>query len=288
MSGVARRRGRAGHRRQPRHRRGRRRRTRAAAARMWCITARTQGGLEETDDAIRAAGGEATLLPLDLRERRRRSTRIGPTLFAALRPAGHPGAQRRRARAADAGAAHPAERLGRGGGGEPRRHLAADPHAATRCCARPPPGGRCSSPTAAAAGAARLLGRHGATKAGMEHLALTWAQELATTPLRVNLFDPGPVATRMRCRRSRARTSPRCPPRKRSRRRWRRCACRRRSGTGYCAGRALYQRPMRPTLPAHRHGPACPGHPRQHGAATGGPDEPGHDVEHFQSSLKPL
>src|SRR5579872_5149044 len=32
------------------------------------ITARTQGGLEETDDAVRALGGAATLLPLDLRE----------------------------------------------------------------------------------------------------------------------------------------------------------------------------------------------------------------------------
>ena len=32
------------------------------------ITARTQGGLEETDDAVRAVGGTATLLPLDLRE----------------------------------------------------------------------------------------------------------------------------------------------------------------------------------------------------------------------------
>ena len=32
------------------------------------ITARTQGGLEETDDAIRAAGGSATLLPLDLKD----------------------------------------------------------------------------------------------------------------------------------------------------------------------------------------------------------------------------
>src|ERR1700712_2003388 len=30
------------------------------------ITARTQGGLEETDDAIRAVGGAATLLPQDL------------------------------------------------------------------------------------------------------------------------------------------------------------------------------------------------------------------------------
>ena len=32
----------------------------------------------------------------------------------------------------------------------------------------------------------------------MEHLVLTWAQEVATTSLRVNLFDPGPVATRLR------------------------------------------------------------------------------------------
>ena len=38
----------------------------------------------------------------------------------------------------------------------------------------------------------------GATKAGMEHLVLTWAQEVATTRVRVNLFDPGVVATRMR------------------------------------------------------------------------------------------
>ena len=32
------------------------------------LTARTQGALEETDDAIRAIGGEASLLPLDLKE----------------------------------------------------------------------------------------------------------------------------------------------------------------------------------------------------------------------------
>jgi NAD(P)-dependent dehydrogenase (short-subunit alcohol dehydrogenase family) len=41
-------------------------------------------------------------------------------------------------------------------------------------------------------------GAMGATKAGMEHLVLTYAQEVATTAVRVNLFDPGPVATRMR------------------------------------------------------------------------------------------
>ena len=41
-------------------------------------------------------------------------------------------------------------------------------------------------------------GAYGATKAGMEHLVLTWADEVRTTRLRVNLFDPGPVATRLR------------------------------------------------------------------------------------------
>ena len=32
------------------------------------LVARTVGGLEETDDRVRAAGGSATLVPLDLRE----------------------------------------------------------------------------------------------------------------------------------------------------------------------------------------------------------------------------
>src|SRR5882757_6382659 len=44
------------------------------------ITARTQGGLEETDDAIRAAGGTATLLPLDLMDGEALD-RLGPSLL---------------------------------------------------------------------------------------------------------------------------------------------------------------------------------------------------------------
>ena len=44
------------------------------------ITARSQGGLEETDDAIRAAGGSATLLPLDLREADD-VDKLGPSIF---------------------------------------------------------------------------------------------------------------------------------------------------------------------------------------------------------------
>ena len=36
-------------------------------------TARTQGGLEELDDAIREAGGQSTLVPLDLMQMRRQA-----------------------------------------------------------------------------------------------------------------------------------------------------------------------------------------------------------------------
>ena len=43
------------------------------------ITARTQGGLEETDDAIRAVGGTATLLPLDL-EKDAEIDKLGPSI----------------------------------------------------------------------------------------------------------------------------------------------------------------------------------------------------------------
>ncbi len=41
-------------------------------------------------------------------------------------------------------------------------------------------------------------GKYGASKAGMEHLVMTWAQEVEATPLRVNLVDPDIVATKMR------------------------------------------------------------------------------------------
>ena len=52
----------AGHRREPRHRRRGGDGARRLGAHV-VITARTQGGLEETDDAIRALAGRATLLP---------------------------------------------------------------------------------------------------------------------------------------------------------------------------------------------------------------------------------
>jgi NAD(P)-dependent dehydrogenase (short-subunit alcohol dehydrogenase family) len=160
------------------------------------ITARTLGGLEETDDAIRVLGGEATILPLDLREGEPIDA-VGPTLF-------------QRFGRLDI-LVHNAGVLGRL---TPVAHILPDDWSnvvavnlsATwrliRTCdplLRLAPAGRAVFVTESRAREPRAYwGAMGATKAGMEHLALTWAQEVATTPVRVNLFDPGPVASRMR------------------------------------------------------------------------------------------
>jgi NAD(P)-dependent dehydrogenase (short-subunit alcohol dehydrogenase family) len=160
------------------------------------ITARTQGGLEETDDAIRALGGEATILPLDLSQGEQIDA-IGPTLF-------------QRFGRLDI-LIHNAGALGRL---TPVSHILPDDWADVvavnlsaswrliRTCdplLRQAPAGRAVFVTESRTREPRAYwGAMGATKAGMEHLVLTWAQELATTNLRANLFDPGAVATRMR------------------------------------------------------------------------------------------
>ena len=160
------------------------------------ITARTQGGLEETDDAIRAAGGEATILPLDLREGEQIDA-IGPTLY-------------QRFGRLDV-LVHSAGVLGRL---TPVSHIQpvdwADVVAVNlsaswrliRTCdplLRQALAGRAVFVTESRAREPRAYwAAMGATKAAMEHLVLTWAQEVAITQVRVNLFDPGPVATRMR------------------------------------------------------------------------------------------
>ncbi len=160
------------------------------------ITARTQGGLEDTDDTIRAAGGSATLLPLDLAEAGQIEA-IGPSLFqrfgrldvlvhcagalGRLTPVAHilPNDW------ADAVAVNLADAWRLIGTCDPLLRQAG--------------AGRAVFVTAGRARAPKAYwGAYGATKAGMEHLVLTWADEVKTTRLRVNLFDPGAVATRMR------------------------------------------------------------------------------------------
>jgi NAD(P)-dependent dehydrogenase (short-subunit alcohol dehydrogenase family) len=52
--------------------------------------------------------------------------------------------------------------------------------------------------SAAVSKATAYLGPYAASKAALETLARAWAHETASTPLRINLFDPGPIRTRMR------------------------------------------------------------------------------------------
>ncbi len=160
------------------------------------ITARTPGGLEETDDAIRAAGGSATLLPVDLHQAEQLDA-IGPSLY-------------QRFQRLDV-LVHGAGSLGRV---TPVAHLTAEEWADAMavnttaawrliwsCDAllRAAPAGRAVFVTVARARAPKAYwGAYGASKAALEHLVLTWADEVANSRLRVNLFDPGPVATRLR------------------------------------------------------------------------------------------
>lgn len=160
------------------------------------ITGRTVGGLEETDDAIRAAGGEATILPLDLRDGDKIDA-IGPTLY-------------QRFGRLDV-LVHNAGALGKL---TPVAHIMPDDWnmavgvnlSATwrliRTCdplLRNALAGRAVFVTESRAREPLAYwGALGATKAAMEHLALTYAQEVAITNLKVNLFDPGAVATKRR------------------------------------------------------------------------------------------
>ncbi|HUB10449.1 MAG TPA: SDR family NAD(P)-dependent oxidoreductase [Acetobacteraceae bacterium] len=160
------------------------------------LTARTPGGLEETDDAIRAAGGSATLLPLDLQEQEQVDA-VGPSLyqrFGRLDVLVHcAGALGRLTPVAHIMPKDWADALGVNLTATWRLIRTCDPPL------RSAPAGRAVFVTDARARAPLAYwGAYGATKAGMDHLVLTWADELRQTRLRVNLFDPGVVATKLR------------------------------------------------------------------------------------------
>lgn len=160
------------------------------------LIARTQGGLEDTDDAIRAVGGSATLLPMDLREGVKIDA-IGPSLYqrfgrldilvhaagalGKLTPVGHilPGDWN--------------DVVGVNLSATWRLIATADP------LLRRAPAGRAVFMTDERAREPKAYwGAYGATKAAMEHLVLTWVAETESTPLRANLFEPGVIGTRLR------------------------------------------------------------------------------------------
>jgi NAD(P)-dependent dehydrogenase (short-subunit alcohol dehydrogenase family) len=159
--------------------------------------ARTTGGLEDLDDEIRAATGQsATLVPLDITEGdgldqlglaiHQRFGRLDILVHAA----------------AILGPITPVAHI------EPKhwdKVLAANLTASYRLI-------RATEPLLRAAPAARAIflttgrvarpkafwGPYGASKAAMEHIVRTWADELEQTSIRAVLVDPGQMRTRMR------------------------------------------------------------------------------------------
>src|SRR6516164_10329699 len=151
--------------------------------------ARTQGGLEELDDEIREDGGSATLVPL------------GMTDFdgiARLGAALHERHGKLDIVVGNAGVPGPSSPLGHI---EPKTWndvmmVNASANFQLIRCMEPllkqSDAGRAVFITSGAANkATAYVGPYGASKAALETLARSWAQETASTKLRVNLFNPG-------------------------------------------------------------------------------------------------
>lgn len=158
--------------------------------------ARDSAGLEHTDDAVRAVGGSATLVPLDLRDGDG-IDRLGAAIFERW--------GRLDGFFANAGILGPLT---------PLAHL--DPQAFDDLIAvnvtanarairaldpllRASAAGRAVFVSSSVARAPRAYwGGYAMSKAAVESLALTYAAECATTAVRVNVLNPGGTATAMR------------------------------------------------------------------------------------------
>src|SRR5579864_3458807 len=158
--------------------------------------ARTQAGLEELDDEIRKDGGSATLVPLNLTDFEG-IARLGAAL--------HQRHGKIDILVGNAGVAGPSSPLGHIDMKPWNDVLALNLSANFQLirCTEPllkkSDAGRAVFVTSGAANKATgYLGPYAASKAALETLARVWAQETASTPLRVNLFNPGPIRTRMR------------------------------------------------------------------------------------------
>lgn len=162
------------------------------------LAARTVGGLEETDDRVRAAGSSATLVPLDLRDFAR-IDELGAALYQR-----YGRLDVMVGNAAEFGTFSPLGHI------EPKvwdETVALNLTANWRLI-------RAMDPLLRAADAGRAIfvtcaltrepaayyGPYAASKAGLEMLVRTYAGELGLTRVRANLIDPGTARTRLRAR----------------------------------------------------------------------------------------
>ncbi len=160
------------------------------------LVARTVGGLEETDDAVRAAGSKATLVPLDIADFPALD-RLGGALFER-----HKRLDILVANAGILGSLSPLAHI------EPKewqRVIDVNLTASWRLIRsldpllRASPAGRAIFVTSSAGRAPRAYwGAYAVAKAGLEQLAGIYASETEQTRLRVNIVDPGRLRTAMR------------------------------------------------------------------------------------------
>ena len=158
--------------------------------------ARTVGGLEELDDEIAQAGGSATLVPLDLKDHEG-IARLGGALFDRY--------QKLDILVGNAGILGPLSPLSHV---EPKAwdevmavNVTANWHLIR--CMEPllikSEAGRAVFLTSGASWKAHAYwGPYAVSKTALNTLVQTWAAETKTSQLRVNLFTPGPIRTRMR------------------------------------------------------------------------------------------
>ena len=162
------------------------------------LLARTTGGLEEVDDEIRAAGGTATLVTLDLRKPDKVDA-LGPTLYQRW--------GKLDILVANAGVLGPIS---------PLPHITADAwnevidvnltanwrliRSLDPLLRRAEAARAVFVSSGAATGKNAYWGPYAVSKAGLEALVKTYAKEVASTAIKVNLLNPGPVRTTMRQR----------------------------------------------------------------------------------------
>ncbi|GAA0543463.1 NAD(P)-dependent dehydrogenase (short-subunit alcohol dehydrogenase family) [Rhizomicrobium palustre] len=162
------------------------------------LVARSVGGLEETDDAVKAAGGSATLVPLDLRDGDGLD-RLGASIFERWgKLDGFLG------NAGVLGALTPLSHL------DVKLYdelLAVNVTANWRLIRSLDPllkraeAGRVVFVSSSVAQKPRAFwGGYAMTKAALESLALTYAAECEATPVKVNVLNPGATATAMRAK----------------------------------------------------------------------------------------
>ena len=160
--------------------------------------ARTVGGLEELDDEIKKEGSSATLVPIDLRD------------FDALDRLGASLHERFKKLDILVGNAGQLGTLAPLGHLEPkvwdevfavnvtanwRLIRSLDPLLRAADC------GRAVFITSGITFRARAYwGLYASSKAALEMLVRVYAEEVAKTPVKVNLFNPGPIRTRMRAK----------------------------------------------------------------------------------------